>query len=179
MTVKPHNQFLLKVLHHAGSLLSVGALLFSWFACYLWIMAMTEGWGAPWDTAPIRPPIGYWQRTVNDFFESGMGAYLPAALFLTISVFLYARALAHTRTVRTTSLMFTLTNLAALVGLTAIGLTVGAFLTRVPVHLTPEDWSYWGDFRREWPLFPIALLLFAGLFLGQSHLAQRLFPEKR
>jgi hypothetical protein len=65
-----------------GAVLAVGLLLFSWFACYLWIMAMTEGWGAPWDTTSIRPPVGHWQRTINDFFESGVGMFLPTVIFL-------------------------------------------------------------------------------------------------
>jgi uncharacterized BrkB/YihY/UPF0761 family membrane protein len=163
-----------RLLQQVGSVLAIGLLVFSWFACYLCIMGMTEGWGAPWDTAPIRPPIGHWQRSVNDFFESGIGMYLPTAVFLAISLLLYTRTLVRTRAVRTTSLVFGVTNLVALIALIVIVISIQVFLIRTPAHLTPEDWSYWGDFRREWPLTLIALLLFTGLFLIQPYLAHRL-----
>lgn len=168
------SQFSLKMLHRIGNVLAIGVLIFSWFACYLWIMGMTEGWGAPWDTTTIRPPIGHWQRTINDFFESGIGVYLPTAGFLAISLLLYTRTLVRTRAVRTTSLVFGVTNLVALIGLIVIVIPIQIFLIRTPAYLTPENWSYWGDFRREWPLTLIALLLFTGLFLIQPYLAHRL-----
>lgn len=168
------SRFSFKMLHHIGNALAIGMLIFSWFACYLWIMGMTEGWGAPWDTTSIRPPIGHWQRAINDFFESGIGVYLPTIVFLAISFLLYIRALVRTRSVGTTSLVFGFTNLVALIVLLAIAIVVQIFLIRTPAYLTPQDWSYWGDFRREWPLTLMALLLFAGLFSIQSYLAQRL-----
>ena len=168
------SQFSLKMLHRIGNVLAIGILIFSWFACYLWIMGMTEGWGAPWDTTSIRPPIGHWQRTINDFFESGIGVYLPTAVFLAISLLLYTRTLVRTQAVRTTSLVFGVTNLVALIALIVIVIPIQTFLIRTPAYLTPKDWSYWGDFRREWPLTLIALLLFTGLFLIQPYLAHRL-----
>ena len=162
------------ILRHIISGLAIGVLIFSWCACYLWIMALTEGWGAPWDTTSIRPPIGHWQRTINDFFESGIGAYLPMAIFLVISGLLYILTLVRTQSVRTTSLVFGVTNFIALVALIVIVIPIQIFLVRTPTHLTPEDWSYWGDFRREWPLTLVALVLFTGLFLVQPRLARRL-----
>jgi amino acid permease len=158
----------------AGSVLGIGLLLFSWSACYLWIMGMTEGWGAPWDVTSIRPPVGYWQRSLNDFFESGPGMYLPTAVFLTISLVLYIRSLIGTRAVATTSFVFAATNLIALVALIAIVIPIQIYLIRTPAHLTPQDWSYWGDFRREWPLTLVAFVLLAGLFLSQPRLVRRL-----
>ena len=163
-----------RLLQQISNVLAIGLLIFSWFACYLWIMGLTEGWGAPWDTTSIRPPVGHWQRTINDFFESGIGVYLPTVVFLAISFMLYTRTLVRTQAVRTTSLVFGVTNLVALIALTAIVIPVQIFLIRTPTYLTPEDWSYWGDFRREWPLTLIALLLFTGLFLIQPYLAHRL-----
>ena len=158
--------------------LAVGLLLFSWLVCYLWMMALTEGWGAPWDTTTIRPPIGHWQRSINDFFESGIGMFLPTVTFLAISLPLYARSLVRTRAVLETSLVFGVTNLAALIGLLLIAIPVQVFLIRTPANLTPADWSYWGDFTREWPLTLIALLWFAGLFVIQPRLAAFLPSRK-
>lgn len=152
--------------------LALGVLSFSWYACYLWLMGMTEGWGAPWDTAPIRPPLGHWQRTLNDFFESGIGMYLPTAIFLALQVFSYFRTLICTRDMRATSFVFGITNLVALVALLAIVMPIQHFLIHTPAHLTPEDWAYYGDFRREWPLTLVALVLFAGLLLVQPVLVR-------
>lgn len=160
-----------------GAVLAVGLLLFSWFASYLWMMGMTEGWGAPWDTTTIRPPVGHWQRSINDFFESGIGIFLPTVIFLATSLLLYVRSLVRTRAVLETSLVFGITNLAALIGLLLITIPVQVFFIRTPAHLTPADWSYWGDFTREWPLTLIALLWFAGLFVIQPRLA--IFLEAR
>jgi lysylphosphatidylglycerol synthetase-like protein (DUF2156 family) len=153
-----------------AAVLAVGLLLFSWFVCYLWMMALTEGWGAPWDLTTIRPPVGHWQRSINDFFESGIGMFLPTIVFLTISLLLYARSLVRTRAVLETSLAFGITNLAAMISLLLIVILVQIFLIRTPAHLTPADWSYWGDFTREWPLTLIALLWFIGLFVIQPRL---------
>jgi len=173
--MQSQNRFSSPIWHHISNVLAVGMLIFSWCACYLCIMGLTEGWGAPWDLTSIRPPIGHWQRTINDFFESGIGVYLPTALFLMTSLLLYFLTLVRTRAVRTTSLIFGITNLAALITLLIITIPIiQMFLINVPTHLTPEDWSYWGDFRREWPLTLIALLLFTGLFLIQPYLAHRL-----
>lgn len=151
--------------------LAVGILIFSWYACYMWLMLMTEGWGAHWDTAPIRPPIGDWQRTINDFFEAGIGMYLPAAILLATSGLLYIFTLARTRAVQMTSFVFGVTNLVALAVLFAIVIPMQMFLIRTPAHLAPEDWSYWGDFTREWPLTLVALIVFVGLFVAQPRLA--------
>jgi hypothetical protein len=161
-----------------GAALAVGLLLFSWFVCYLWMMALTEFWGAPWDLTTIRPPVGHWQRSINDFFESGIGMLLPTIVFLTISLLLYARSLVRTRAVLETSLAFGITNLAAMISLLLIVILVQILLIRTPSNLTPADWSYWGDFTREWPLTVIALLWFAGLFMIQPHLATLLEARK-
>lgn len=171
------SRFSSQLLQQVSKVLAIGLLVFSWFACYLWIMMLTEVWGAPWDTAPIRPPIGHWQRSINDFFESGIGAYLPTAIFLVISILLYIRTLTHTQNVQITSFVFGITNLVALATLTAIAIPIQVFLTRTPIYLTPEDWSYWGDFRREWPLTLVALVLFASLFLVQPRLVRHLIKD--
>ena len=161
-------------LQQVSNVLTVALLIFSWFACYLWIMLITEGWGAPWDTSPIRPPIGHWQRSINDFFESGIGMYLPTVIFLTISLLIYIRTLIHTQAVQATSFVFGITNLIALAALIAIVIPIQIFLIRTPAYLTPEDWSYWGDFTRKWPLTLVAVMLFTGLFLVQPRLARYL-----
>jgi hypothetical protein len=135
-----------------------------------------------WNRAKVRPTRRvstlHWQRSINDFFESGIGTVLPSVIFLAISLLLYARSLARTRALLETSLVFGITNLAALIGLLLITIPVQVFLMRTPANLTPEEWSYWGDFTREWPLTLIALLWFAGLFAIQPRLAISLAARK-
>jgi hypothetical protein len=62
-------------------------LLLTWSGLVPFTMAMTEGLLVPWDTfgEPIRPPRGTWQRSLNDFFESGVGSFLPTATVLLAS----------------------------------------------------------------------------------------------
>lgn len=166
------------IAHLVLTVLAVGLLVFSWCACYLWLMGMTEGWGAPWDTAPIRPPVGNWQRTINDFFESGIGMYLPTIIVLGMSGLLYLITLTCTRAIWVTSIVFGATNLASLAVLLAVAIPMRIFLIRTPGYLTPQDWSYWGDFTREWPLSLMALIVFAGLLFAQpclvGYLARRI-----
>jgi hypothetical protein len=136
-------------------------------------MGLTEGWGAPWDVAPVRPPKEHWQRKVNDFFESGIGRVLPTAIFLGSQGVLYLRTVIRVEEVRTPSLVFGLTNLLAMISLLIVAILMRKFLIHTPAHLTPEDWSYWGDFRREWPLSVMASGLCAALLWIQPCLVDR------
>lgn len=64
-------------------------LLISWGIITVMLAAFTEGWLAPWDTQRTRPPLGTWERSVNDFFEGPPGSLLPALIILCISITLY------------------------------------------------------------------------------------------
>jgi len=76
-----------------GTLLLVATWSFL-FAC---IAAMTEAWLVPWDLTPFRPPLGTWERTVNDFFEAWPGSILPSVVFIVVSASIYvARTSART-----------------------------------------------------------------------------------
>lgn len=156
------------------SVLFVGLLTFSWGALCFWTMLITEGWLAPWDAAPIRPPAGHWQRSLNDFFESGVGAYVPTAIFLRISGLLYAYTLNKTQDVGATSLAFGSTNFVALAAVITFGVLIQLFVIGQPTELAPEAWSYWGDYRRQWPLILMAFGVFVGLFSVQPRFARRL-----
>ncbi len=70
-----------------GTIILVG----TWFFLFTAIAGITEGLLVPWDTTPIRPPIGDWQRTINDFFEAGIGAVLPSIIFVygSLGIFLW------------------------------------------------------------------------------------------
>lgn len=149
---------------------AIGVLVFSWCVCFFWIMVISI---SPWDTTPVRPPVGHWQRTVSDFFESGPGPYWVAAVFVGASALSYAWALARTRSVAITSLLFGVTNIAGLIVLTITAILIRQFI-QVPSHLTPEDWLYYGDYRRDWFLILTMVVGYASLPIIQPYLARRL-----
>ncbi|NJO82256.1 MAG: hypothetical protein HC828_05235, partial [Blastochloris sp.] len=62
-------------------------LLLSWILVFYLLTFFTELTLVPYDTMLIsdRPPIGTWQRTLNDFFERPPASYLPSMVFLTAS----------------------------------------------------------------------------------------------
>jgi len=96
-----------------------------------YIAIVTRGWLAPWSQVPdhLRPAVGTWQRTVNDFFAESPGAALPAWLVLVISVTLFVRRLLRSQERRLLLLEFaTLNTLFVLVDLALV----------VPAHLLAD-----------------------------------------
>jgi hypothetical protein len=70
-----------------------------------------------------------------------------------------------------TSLVYGIINIIGLVALIAISILVQQFI-QVPGGLTPEEWQYWGDYRREWFEYLVLVVGFASLPIIQPHLAQ-------
>jgi hypothetical protein len=44
-------------------------LLGSWYALFIWLLAVTDAWLTPWEIES-GPPLGSWARAANDFFET-------------------------------------------------------------------------------------------------------------
>ncbi|MCA9884930.1 MAG: hypothetical protein KC708_18265 [Anaerolineae bacterium] len=64
-------------------LLKGAGLLATWAFIYFFLVLETEFILVPWDTTLIRPDIGTWQRTLNDFFEVGIGSWIiPAGVVI-------------------------------------------------------------------------------------------------
>ncbi len=143
--------------------LVLGGLFMGWYMGYYWMLFVTEGLGVPWDTSVVLPPVGYWQRTLNDFFSAGVGAYLPAVIFLAVNIFLFVRAVIHTKNLRMSALVFGVVNLIAVVVWVVIASPIRDSMV-IPAHLTVDDWAYWGDFRREWPLLGLTFGILVSLF---------------
>jgi hypothetical protein len=62
-------------------------LLLSYVGLFYLLMNYAEWAFAPWDTVLINlPEPGTWQRSLNDFFDRGIGSYLFAALSLLPSI---------------------------------------------------------------------------------------------
>lgn len=157
------------LLYLRNTLFGFGFLLLSWLPLFLFLMLLTEGWGAPWDTTAIRPPVGHWQRTLNDFFEFGIGAYLPTLIFF-CAHFLICSHKVRTEELHIIPWALGSTNLLALFALLIVITIPIAFIPDVPAHLTPADWESWGDFRREWPVSLAILLWFIGVVVWQPKL---------
>lgn len=139
-------------MHYAKSLTGMGLLLFSWLLLFVVFMFFTELILAPWDTALVRPEIGTWQRTLNDFFETSPGNLTLAALLLLAAIGL-------SRHHFTSGWMLALINLGFVVLLWALMLasfTLNNALFPYPSVL--YDPSYAGYHRS---VLPLAVLLLA------------------
>lgn len=157
-----------------GTVLLVGA----WFLSTFFILVATEAWLVPWDCVHVslRPPLGSWERTVNDFFEGPPGSFLPALGFMLVSVALFLVGTLRTR--RRTLLPGALaaTNLAFVLA-DVLLLDVA---DRLPIRRLPEprpliDVGY----HRTWPAVLITAVLALGLFLVQARMAIGGKPEGR
>lgn len=146
-----------------GTLLLVG----TWCLLFMFTAAMTEGWLAPWDTVPVefRPPVGSWQRSLDDFFEAWPGAILPGIVVVLVSASIFV-----IRTVRTMNrvllpLAFAATNF--------IFILVDSFLATL-AHRLPNLWlpqprpSIDAGYHRTWPAILVTTILLIILLLVQS-----------
>lgn len=143
----------------------VCALIGVWYLCWVWLAALTEGLLVPWDTTPMRPALGTWERTVNDFFENPPGAYLPATLFVLANVLLFTSQLKRGAPTTGLPLMFALTNV--------VFLLVSTLLT-IAAHQLPELWLHQprpvfdAGYHQTWPAIVVMIGLVTLLFVLQS-----------
>ncbi|MCK4450681.1 MAG: hypothetical protein KAX26_08830 [Anaerolineae bacterium] len=139
-------------------------LLATWYILYIWVAAMTEGWLVPWDTVPGRPPVGDWQRTVNDFFETRPGAVLPAAIVIGISALLFLIRVVRERNKTFLPLGFAATNLL---------FSIADTILVIPVHRLPDLWLPKPrpvldvGYHRTWPAIAVTTILLLVLFWAQ------------
>lgn len=61
-------------------------LLFLWLALFWLLNLFTESTLVPWDTSIVRPEVGTWQRTINDFFERSPGQYALSFAIVLLSM---------------------------------------------------------------------------------------------
>jgi hypothetical protein len=148
--------------------LFLGGTLFlagTWYFLFLWIMGMTEGWLVPWDVVPGRPPLGTWQRTVNDFFEHPPGAILPAVVVITMSASIFVVKVAQARRKAWLPLTFAATNLIFMLADTVLAILAHQLPDLwLPKPRPPIDVGY----HRTWPALVLTVVLLAILFLAQA-----------
>ncbi|MBZ0292956.1 MAG: hypothetical protein K8L99_10375, partial [Anaerolineae bacterium] len=82
-------------MRYAKTLTRLGLLLFSWLVLLFVFMLFTELILAPWDSTLVRPEIGTWQRTLNDFFETAPGNLTFAVPLLLAAIWLSRRRLSN------------------------------------------------------------------------------------
>lgn len=120
----------------------------------------------PWDTALTQPEIGTWQRSLNDFFESGTGA-----LFISIPLVIGGALLAFQTVRRNPSLvgriaMMTLGFILLIyVGMMAAYTVNNAIFPYPPVQYDP---NYIGYHRAVLP--GLALFSMCAVWLGWQKL---------
>lgn len=146
-----------------GTLLLVG----TWCFLGLMILAATEGSLVPWDCicASERPPLGTWERTVNDFFEVLPGSILPGSVFIVVSASVFVARVARTKNRVLLPWSFAATNV--------IFFLVDSFLVIrahqlsdlwLPQPRPPLDVGY----HRTWPAILVWSVLLVVLFVVQS-----------
>ena len=153
-----------------GVIFSVGIILLigTWYLLFLWLMAMTESWLVPWDTwgEPVRPPVGTSARTVNDFFESGFGSYLPALIIIVTSLGLFTAKAAFLKTQRAllpwlfavSNFIFVLSSLVvAFVGWQLADLWLSQPRPEIDV-----------GYHRTWPMIVMTIVMLAFLMTTQA-----------
>ncbi len=157
-----------------GTVLLVGA----WFLISFFILAATEAWLVPWDCVHVslRPAVGTWERTANDFFEGPPGSFLPALGLVLVSVALLLVGTLRTR--RRTLLPGALaaTNLAfVLADILLLDVADRLPILRLPEPRPAIDVGYY----RTWPAILITAVLVFVLFLMQAKMAIGGKPEGR
>lgn len=154
-----------KMLIHIVGLVSLGA---TWYTCWMWFALITEGWLVPWDTTPMRPPVGTRERTINDFFEIPPGAYLPATLFLATNVALFAMRFRSATNKTWLPLLFAMTNVIFL---------GTAILFGILARVSPDLWLSQPrppldvGFHRTWFAILIIAILVGVLFTVQAKMS--------
>lgn len=141
-----------------------------WCFVWVWLAAMTEGWLAPWDTAPFRPAIGTWERAMNDFFETSPGAVLPATAFVAADLVLLLTAL-RSQGSKSGSVVGSAMLDIAYVVLTSI---LAIFAHRLPSLWLAQprpglDYGY----HLTWPAIVVALVTTVALFIVKRRFLAR------
>lgn len=160
----------------AGDLVSLVAcvafLAATWYVLFIVTAAMVESLLVPWDLVYVedRPPLGSWDRTVNDFFEGQPGSVLPSGAIIAASAGLFVlRARRAARRDRL-AVVFAATNLLSLpmsLLLMNVGYAISSQLFPQP-HV-PFDVGF---HRTAFPAVAAALA-FTGLLIAQSRLKGR------
>jgi hypothetical protein len=89
-------------------LLVMVLLVVIWVVFFLWGVLMSESLRTQWYL--IDPPLpGTWQMQLNNFFETGIGVYIPALLLLIISQVIFFYRMPRTRGRLAVPLEFVLT----------------------------------------------------------------------
>lgn len=119
------------------------ALVATWFPMFFITTIFTIFILAPWDTAITLPPVGSWQRTLNDWFSQGLGQYLFSGLAILINAGFALWFFRH-QPQRVPQLI--LSNLLLIIGLPLVAMVAGR-LTPVlfpypPVNYDPDYIGY-------------------------------------
>jgi hypothetical protein len=129
---------------------------------------MTEVSLAPWDIMPGRPPVGTWQRAVNDFFGAPPGVYLPsgATVAASISIF-FARLLRLAGFERILlAWIFAATN----VGFILIQAILWVVTGRLVGYWLPTPPGGDAGYHRTWPAIVVTTVLVAVFLMVQTRI---------
>lgn len=144
--------------------ITLAFLISTWGVLYAAVGIAT--WSlTPYDTTPLtlRPPLGSWERSLNDFFESPVGGNLPEVVTVAASLVLLVFALRHASANSFQRaklvLVFAVSNLIVSAAIFGTLFVVGD----LPLHLTPYPGYGWTiKFLVPQGLLLVLLLVFQG-----------------
>ncbi len=124
--------------------ISLLVLLLTWGVAF-WMVGIAT-WGlTPYDTVPLaqRPPLGTWERGLNDFFQPPVGSNLPGIFIVGASAVLLAVALRHVSSLPSQRAKLVL-GFAASNFIVAVAMFASTFVVAdLPLHLTPYPGYGW------------------------------------
>lgn len=144
----------------AGLFLLAGTWLLLFHLSSLW----TKGVLVPWDIAIEVPPVGSWERNLNDFFSVSPGKSIPSAVLLSISAGLFLLRAWRSSSRALLALGFALANFLACL------LSYPAFMLGLVGVVAGAHWlgSSGAGFHNSVLPGAVMTVLFAGLLLVQA-----------
>ncbi|MHB0870779.1 MAG: hypothetical protein ACYC5J_15210 [Chloroflexota bacterium] len=148
----------------------LATLVTSWYFMFFLILLLMHGFLVPWDMqGGLRPPKGTWDRELNDFFNAGVGEYLPSWIVPGIDAILLTVKMVRSRNANHRAwlpLLFGVTNVAFLLMMT---LSVVLFHDVASLWLPGSDSVRDPGYHRTWPVIAITSSLLLVLYLWQGH----------
>jgi hypothetical protein len=150
-------------------LVKIALLILAWLTMFFVLTIITDFTLVPWDTAIVRPEVGTWQRSLNDFFENPPGQHLFSIPIVFLSIIISIKAIRHHPEAVNRLLLIHLLFTPIL-----FGFWMGAAMVNNAVYPYPPvqyDPNYPGYYRSVIPLAAIVVVC-TGWFYCQMRLAK-------
>lgn len=144
-------------------------LIVTWFFLFFFIKGIVEMLLVPWDTIQVqfRPEIGTWERSLNDFFEAGIGAVLPSIIFIIGSLVMFIFRFKKEKEKDQLFYLFSFLNFLFFLFLILLGY-IGNYITSL--WLSDELFLVAG-YHKTWFSIAMVFTAYIALFLAQAKIS--------